>query len=268
LRALVNVLTLTATPIPRTLQMALSGIRDLSVIESPPQDRLAIRTYVTRAEDHVVRDAILREIRRGGQVFFVTTGSIRSTARQRHLRELVPEAAIVVGHGQMVERELEQVMDDFIHVRANVLVCSRSSSRGSTSRARTRSSSIAPTPSAWRSSTSCAPRRALERARLRVSLDSRRAPDRQGRAQRLQALQELDELGGGFVSRTRPRDPWRWHMLGKQQSGHITAVGFELYTQMMEDAVREVRGETVTAEVEPEIQLGIPAFIPRRTSRT
>src|SRR6185369_1444207 len=124
LKALVHVLTLTATPIPRTLQMALSGIRDLSVIESPPQDRLAVRTYVTRAEDHVVRDAILREIRRGGQVFFVHNRVDSIDRQAAHLRELVPEATIVVGHGQMDERQLEQVMDDFQHGRANVLVCS------------------------------------------------------------------------------------------------------------------------------------------------
>ncbi len=264
LRALVHVLTLTATPIPRTLQMALSGIRDLSVIESPPQDRLAIRTYVTRAEDHVVRDAILREIRRGGQVFFVHNRVDSIDRQAAHLRELVPEATFVVGHGQMAERELEQVMDDFIHVRANVLVCSAIIESGlDIPRANTIVINRADTFGLAQ----------LYQLRGRVGRSNVRAyaylliPGEhligKDAHKRLQALQELDELGGGFRLAAHDLEiRGAGNMLGKQQSGHITAVGFELYTQMMEDAVREVRGETLTAEVEPEIQLGIPAYIP------
>ncbi|MBI3770894.1 MAG: transcription-repair coupling factor [Deltaproteobacteria bacterium] len=264
LRALVHVLTLTATPIPRTLQMALSGIRDLSVIESPPQDRLAIRTYVTRAEDHVVRDAMLREIRRGGQVFFVHN-RVESIDRQAaHLRELVPEATIVVAHGQMGERQLEQVMDDFMHVRANVLVCSAIIESGlDIPRANTIIINRADTFGLAQ----------LYQLRGRVGRSNLRAyaylliPGEhligKDAHKRLQALQELDELGGGFRLAAHDLEiRGAGNMLGKQQSGHITAVGFELYTQMMEEAVREVRGETLTAEVEPEIQLGIPAYIP------
>ncbi len=264
LRALVHVLTLTATPIPRTLQMALSGIRDLSVIESPPLDRLAIRTYVTRAEDHVVRDAILREIRRGGQVFFVHNRVDSIDRQAAHLRELVPEATIVVGHGQMAERALEQVMDDFIHVRANVLVCSAIIESGlDIPRANTIVINRADTFGLAQ----------LYQLRGRVGRSNVRAyaylliPGEhligKDAHKRLQALQELDELGGGFRLAAHDLEiRGAGNMLGKQQSGHITAVGFELYTQMMEEAVREVRGETVTAEVEPEIQLGIPAYIP------
>jgi transcription-repair coupling factor (superfamily II helicase) len=264
LRALVHVLTLTATPIPRTLQMALSGIRDLSVIESPPQDRLAIRTYVTRTEDHVVRDAILREIRRGGQVFFVHN-RVESIDRQAaHLRELVPEAAVAVAHGQMGERQLEQVMDDFMHVRANVLVCSAIIESGlDIPRANTIIINRADTFGLAQ----------LYQLRGRVGRSNVRAyaylliPGEhligKDAHKRLQALQELDELGGGFRLAAHDLEiRGAGNMLGKQQSGHITAVGFELYTQMMEEAVREVRGETVTAEVEPEIQLGISAYIP------
>ena len=264
LRALVHVLTLTATPIPRTLQMALSGIRDLSVIESPPQDRLAIRTYVTRAEDHVVRDAILREIRRGGQVFFVHN-RVESIDRQAaHLRELVPEATITVAHGQMGERQLEQVMDDFMHLRANVLVCSAIIESGlDIPRANTIIVNRADTFGLAQ----------LYQLRGRVGRSNLRAyaylliPGEhligKDAHKRLQALQELDELGGGFRLAAHDLEiRGAGNMLGKQQSGHITAVGFELYTQMMEEAVREVRGEVVTAEVEPEIQLGIPAYIP------
>ena len=132
-------LTLTATPIPRTLQMALTGIRDLSVIESPPVDRLAIRTYVTKADDHVIREAILRELRRGGQVFFVHNRVETIDRQALHVKQLVPEATVLVGHGQMAERQLEQVMDDFIHQRANVLVCSTIIESGLDIRAPTRS---------------------------------------------------------------------------------------------------------------------------------
>ena len=264
LRALVDVLTLTATPIPRTLQMALSGIRDLSVIESPPPDRLAIRTYVTRADDHVVRDAVLREIRRGGQVFFVHNRVDSIDRQAAHLRELVPEATIAVAHGQMGERELEQVMDDFMHGRANVLVCSAIIESGlDIPRANTIIINRADTFGLAQ----------LYQLRGRVGRSNVRAyaylliPGEhligKDAHKRLQALQELDELGGGFRLAAHDLEiRGAGNMLGKQQSGHITAVGFELYTQMMEEAVREVRGETVTTEVEPEIQLGIPAYIP------
>src|SRR5882724_11966502 len=264
LRALVDVLTLTATPIPRTLQMALSGIRDLSVIESPPLDRLAIRTYVTRADDHVVREAILREIRRGGQVFFVHNRVDSIDRQAAHLRVLVPEATIAVAHGQMGERQLEQVMDDFMHQRANVLVCSAIIESGlDIPRANTIIINRAYTCGLAQ----------LYQLRGRVGRSNLRAyaylliPGEhligKDAHKRLQALQELDELGGGFRLAAHDLEiRGAGNMLGKQQSGHITAVGFELYTQMMEDAVREVRGETLTAEVEPEIQLGISAYIP------
>ena len=264
LRAVVDVLTLTATPIPRTLQMALTGIRDLSVIESPPVDRLAIRTYVTRADDDVVRDAILREIRRGGQVFFVHN-RVESIDRQAaHVAALVPEARVIVGHGQMGERRLEQVMDDFMHQRANVLVCSSIIESGlDIPRANTIVINRADTFGLAQ----------LYQLRGRVGRSNVRAyaylliPGEHligtDAHKRLAALQELDELGGGFRLAAHDLEiRGAGNLLGKQQSGQIRAVGFELYTQMMEDAVREVRGETLTAEVEPEIQLGIPAYVP------
>ncbi|MEB2283537.1 MAG: transcription-repair coupling factor [Polyangiaceae bacterium UTPRO1] len=264
LRATVDVLTLTATPIPRTLQMALTGIRDLSVIESPPVDRLAIRTYVTKADDHVIREAILRELRRGGQVFFVHN-RVDSIERQAaHLRELVPEATVIVGHGQMGERRLEQVMDDFIQQRANVLVCSTIIESGlDIPRANTILINRADALGLAQ----------LYQLRGRVGRSNVRAyaylliPGEHmigtDAHKRLEALQELDELGGGFRLAAHDLEiRGAGNMLGKQQSGNITAVGFELYTQMMEEAVREVRGETVAKDVEPEIQLGFPAYIP------
>jgi transcription-repair coupling factor (superfamily II helicase) len=264
LRATVDVLTLTATPIPRTLQMALTGIRDLSVIESPPVDRLAIRTYVTKADDHVIREAILRELRRGGQVFFVHN-RVETIERQAlKVKELVPEATVIVGHGQMGERQLEQVMDDFIHQRANVLVCSTIIESGlDIPRANTILINRADTLGLAQ----------LYQLRGRVGRSNIRAyaylliPGEHmigtDAHKRLEALQELDELGGGFRLAAHDLEiRGAGNMLGKQQSGNITAVGFELYTQMMEEAVREVQGETVTKDVEPEIQLGFPAYIP------
>jgi transcription-repair coupling factor (superfamily II helicase) len=264
LRATVDVLTLTATPIPRTLQMALTGIRDLSVIESPPVDRLAIRTYVTKAEDGMIREAILRELRRGGQVFFVHN-RVDSIERQAaHIKELVPEATVIVGHGQMGERQLEQVMDDFIHQKANVLVCSTIIESGlDIPRANTILINRADTLGLAQ----------LYQLRGRVGRSNIRAyaylliPGEHmigtDAHKRLEALQELDELGGGFRLASHDLEiRGAGNMLGKQQSGNITAVGFELYTQMMEEAVREVQGETITKDVEPEIQLGFPAYIP------
>ncbi|MCC6849740.1 MAG: transcription-repair coupling factor [Deltaproteobacteria bacterium] len=264
LRATVDVLTLTATPIPRTLQMALTGIRDLSVIESPPVDRLAIRTYVTKADDHVIREAILRELRRGGQVFFVHNRVETIDRRALHLKELVPEATVIVGHGQMGERQLEQVMDDFIRQRANVLVCSTIIESGlDIPRANTILIDRADTLGLAQ----------LYQLRGRVGRSNIRAyaylliPGEHmigtDAHKRLEALQELDELGGGFRLAAHDLEiRGAGNMLGKQQSGNITAVGFELYTQMMEEAVREVQGETVAKDVEPEIQLGFPAYIP------
>ena len=247
LRATVDVLTLTATPIPRTLHMSLSGIRDLSVIETPPVDRLAIRTYVTRYDDDVIRDAIAARARRAaGRCSSSTTASRTSTRVARRLRELVPEAKIAVAHGQMDERELEKVMLDFMHARdERAGVARRSSSRGSTSR---RANTIIIN----RADTFGLAQ--LYQLRGRVGRSHQRAyayllipgehlitPDAQ---KRLRVLQELDDLGGGFRLAAHDLEiRGAGNLLGKQQSGHIAAVGLELYTQMMEEAVRELRGE-------------------------
>ncbi|MGH9579122.1 MAG: helicase-related protein, partial [Terriglobales bacterium] len=223
LRADVHVLTLTATPIPRTLQMALSGIRDLSVIESPPLDRLAIRTYVTRADDHVVRDAILREIRRGGQVFFVHNRVDSIDRQAAHLRPLVPEATVAVAHGQMRERELEQVMDDFMHQRANVLVCSAIIESGlDIPRANT---IIINRADAYGLSQ-------LYQLRGRVGRSNRRAyaylliPSEQELTpiarKRLAAIREFSDLGAGFrIAALDLELRGAGNLLGGQQSGHI-----------------------------------------------
>jgi transcription-repair coupling factor (superfamily II helicase) len=264
LRPGVDVLTLTATPIPRTLNMSLSGIRDLSVIETPPVDRLAIRTYVTRHDETVIRDAILRELGRGGQVFFVHN-RVESIAQvTRRLGELVPEAKVATAHGQMDDRDLERTMLGFMRGETNVLVTSAIIESGL-------DIPTANTLIVNRADTFGLAQ--LYQLRGRIGRSHHRAyayllipgehlitPEAQ---KRLRVLQELDDLGGGFRLAAHDLEiRGAGNLLGKQQSGHIAAVGLELYTQMLEQAVRELRGEPSDTEVEPEIQLGIPAFIP------
>ncbi|MFP6663666.1 MAG: transcription-repair coupling factor [Deltaproteobacteria bacterium] len=264
LRQLVDVLTLTATPIPRTLEMSLSGIRDLSVIETPPVDRQAIRTYVTRSDDHVIRDAILRELRRGGQVFFVHNRVQSIEALHDRLRAIVPEAKIRVGHGQMKAHELERVMIGFMEHEFDVLLCTAIVESGlDIPNANTIFIDRADTFGLAQ----------LYQLRGRVGRSPARAyaylliPDQRvltrDAQMRLQVLQELDELGGGFKIAAHDLEiRGAGNLLGKQQSGHITEVGFELYTKMMEDAVHELRGEAVEPDIEPEIQIAVPAYIP------
>jgi transcription-repair coupling factor (superfamily II helicase) len=264
LRGGVDVLTLTATPIPRTLNMSLSGIRDLSVIETPPVDRLAIRTYVTRYDEGVVRDAVLRELARGGQVFFVHNRVESIDAVARRLGELVPEARITVAHGQMPEGALEKTMLAFMHGEFDVLVTSAIIESGlDIPRANTVVVNRADTFGLAQ----------LYQIRGRVGRSHHRAyayllipgehlitSDAQ---KRLRVLQELDDLGGGFRLAAHDLEiRGAGNLLGKQQSGHITAVGLELYTHLLEQAVRELRGQQVGPDIEPEIQLGIPGYVP------
>jgi len=264
MRKLVDVLTLTATPIPRTLQMSLLGIRDLSVIETPPIDRLAIRTYVTRYDEGIIRESILRELARGGQVFFVHNRVESIEIRARRLRELIPEATFAVAHGQMHEHDLERVMGDFFSKKVTVLVCSAIIESG------------LDVPNANTIIIDRADHfglaqlyqlrgrvgRSHERAYAYLMIPGEQLISRDAQM-RLRALQELDDLGGGFKLAAHDLEiRGAGNLLGKQQSGQIAAVGFELYQQMMEEAVQELRGEHVQHDVEPEIQLGIPAFIP------
>ncbi|MGD9762572.1 MAG: transcription-repair coupling factor [Candidatus Binatia bacterium] len=264
MRKLVDVMAMTATPIPRTLQMSLTGIRDLSVIETPPVDRLAVRTYVTRYDDDIIRDAVLRELARGGQVFFVHNQVENIELMARHLRILVPEATFGVAHGQMRERELEEVMLRFMRRDINVLVCSTIVESG------------LDIPNANTIIINRADHfglaqlyqlrgrvgRSHERAYAYLMIPGEHLITRDAQ-KRLRVLQELDDLGGGFKLAAHDLEiRGAGNLLGKQQSGHITAVGFELYTQMMEEAVQELRGQRRLVEVEPEIQLGFPAYIP------
>ena len=266
LRQLVDVVSLTATPIPRTLHMSLVGIRDLSIIETPPVDRLAIQTYVTRYDERVIRDAILRELQRGGQVFFLHNRVETIDRLALKLAELIPEAKMAVAHGQMRPKELEKVMLDFLENRTQVLVCSAIIESG------------LDFPNANTIIINRADKFGLAQLyqlRGRVGRSHRHAyayllipgekaitPDAE---RRLRALQEIDGLGGGFKLALHDLEiRGAGNLLGDQQSGQITAVGFELYTEMMEKAVQELKGEEVAPEVEPEIRLSIPAYFPEK----
>jgi transcription-repair coupling factor (superfamily II helicase) len=266
LRKLVEVLTLTATPIPRTLHMAMLGIRDLSVIQTPPPDRQAVRTFVAHFDDGLIRDVILRELNRGGQIFFVHNRVENIEYMARHLRSLVPEAKIALAHGQMKEHELENVMRDFIENRANLLVCSAIIESG------------LDIPNANTMIINRADHFGLAQLyqlRGRVGRSKRRAyaylliPGEhiitRDAKRRIEALRELveSESGTGFKLSMRDLEHrGAGNLLGREQSGQIAAVGFELYTEMMEQAIRELRGEPQRPDFEPELRLGVPAYIP------
>jgi transcription-repair coupling factor (superfamily II helicase) len=260
------VLTLTATPIPRTLHMAMLGMRDLSVIQTPPADRQAIRTFVAHFDDGLLREAILRELNRGGQVFFVHNRVENIDYVARHLRALVPEAQMAVAHGQMAEHQLERVMRDFIERRVKVLVCSAIVESG------------LDIPNANTIVINRADHFGLAQLyqlRGRVGRSRQKAfaylliPGEhiitRDAKRRIEALRELveSEVGGGFKLAMRDLElRGAGNLLGAEQSGEIAAVGFELYTEMTEQAIRELKGEPQRVEVEPELRLGLPAYIP------
>ena len=264
MRKLVDVITLTATPIPRTLQMSISGIRDLSLIQTPPQNRLAIQTFVVRHDDELIREAVTREFQRGGQVFFVHHRVQNIHAMAHHLKRLVPEASLAIAHGQMKEKELEKVMFQFVRKEFNLLVCTSIIESG------------LDIPAANTILINHAEQFGLAdlyQLRGRVGRGSHQAyaylliPGdlvlSRDAMRRLRAIQELSELGSGFRLAVQDLEiRGAGNLLGPSQSGHIVAVGFELYTQLMERAVKELRGEEIIEEVTPEIRFHLPAFIP------
>ena len=264
MRKLVDVITLTATPIPRTLQMAVSGIRDLSLIQTPPENRLSIRTFVIRYDDEVIREAIQREFDRGGQVFFVHHRVQNIQTMANHLKRLIPEASLAIAHGQMREKELEKVMLQFVKKEINLLVCTSIIESG------------LDIPTANTILINHAERFGLAdlyQIRGRVGRGSHQAyayliiPGdltlSRDAMRRLRAIQELSELGSGFKLAIQDLEiRGAGNLLGPSQSGHIAAVGFEFYTQLMEKAVRELKGEEVIEEITPEIHFHLPAFIP------
>lgn len=264
LRKQIDVLTLTATPIPRTLQMALAQVRDLSVIETPPADRLAIRTILAPFDPTIIREAIFRELVRGGQVFFVHNRVHNIEQIGKFLTELVPEARIGVAHGQMREHVLEEVMLKFQAKEYNLLLTTTIIESG------------IDIPSANTMIINDADRFGLAelyQLRGRVGRSGEQAYAyllvREGRIlteearQRLQAIQEFTELGSGFRIAARDLEiRGSGNLLGQEQSGQIAAVGFELYLKMIDDAVRQLRGTPAVKEIEPSLQFQISAFIP------
>ncbi|MDP2690456.1 MAG: transcription-repair coupling factor, partial [Deltaproteobacteria bacterium] len=264
MRKKVDVLTLTATPIPRTLHMSLASIRELSIINTPPEDRLAIKTNVIRFDEGVIAEAIERELNRGGQVFFVHNRIHSMPAVEEFLRRAVPRARLAHAHGQMNEAELEKKMLGFVNHEfdvllstaiiesgldipaANTIIINRADRfglaelyqlRGRVGRSRHRAYAYFICPSM-----------------AELTDDARK---------RIEVIRELAEPGSGFKIATYDLEiRGAGELLGTAQSGQIAAVGFEMYTALLEEAVREMKGETVAEEVEPEITLGISSFIP------
>jgi transcription-repair coupling factor (superfamily II helicase) len=265
----VDVLTLTATPIPRTLNMAMGGIRDMSLITTPPAERLAVKTFVTEWNDVLIREACLREIKRGGQVYFIHNRVEDIGRIGERLTKLVPEARIRVGHGQMPERELEQVMLDFYHRRFNILLCTTIVESG------------IDVPTANTIIINRADRfglAQLHQLRGRVGRSHHRAfaylvappkaamtPDA---VKRLEAIDSLEDLGSGFTLATHDLEiRGAGELLGDTQSGQMQEIGFSLYTELLGRAV-----ESLKAGREPDLEgpldagvdinLHIPALLP------
>jgi transcription-repair coupling factor (superfamily II helicase) len=269
LRAEVDVLTLTATPIPRTLGMALEGLRDLSVIATAPQRRLAIKTFVRNEGNGVIREAVLRELKRGGQIYFLHNEVETIQNRRERLEHLLPEARIAVAHGQMPERELERVMRDFIAQRHNLLLCSTIIETG------------IDVPTANTIVISRADKfglAQLHQLRGRVGRSHHQAyaylmvPDTESltrqAAQRLDAIQQMEELGSGFYLAMHDLEiRGAGEVLGENQSGNMLEVGFQLYNEMLAEAVRSLKAGKepdllAPLSVTTDINLHAPALLP------
>lgn len=269
LRAEVDVLTLTATPIPRTLGMALEGLRDLSVIATAPQRRLAIKTFVRNEGTGVIREAVLRELKRGGQVYFLHNEVETIENRKQKLEEILPEARIAIAHGQMPERDLERVMRDFVAQRYNLLLCSTIIETG------------IDVPTANTIVMSRADKfglAQLHQLRGRVGRSHHQAyayllvPEIEGltkqAAQRLDAIQQMEELGSGFYLAMHDLEiRGAGEVLGENQSGNMLEVGFQLYNEMLSEAVKALKAGREPDLLSPlsvttDINLHAPALLP------
>ena len=264
LRTQVDVLTLSATPIPRTLQMALAGVRDLSVIETPPPGRLAIHTTVLRFDLTVIREAITKELARGGQVFYVHNRVETMERVGTWLHDLVPEAKVVMAHGQMDKRILEKVMLKFFHQEADVLIASAIIQSGL---------DIPNANTILIDRADLFGLSQLYQLRGRVGRGGQQAyayffiPNEETLStdaqKRLNAIQEFVELGSGFrIAAADLEIRGAGNLLGKQQSGNIAAVGLDMYLQMVEHAVQQLKGQEVEEEYEPTLHLPVSAYIP------
>ncbi len=264
LRKTVDVLTLTATPIPRTLHQSLSGIRDLSIIATPPVDRRAIRTFVLKFEPEAVSEAIQREVARGGQVFFVHNRVRSIPAVQRYLMRLCPQVRFGIAHGQLEEHKLDHVMSEFIERKFDVLICSSIIEAGLD--IPTANTIIVNRADTFGLSQLYQIRgrvgRSRERAYAYLTIPNRRPITRDAQ-KRLQALQDFSELGSGFRIASQDLEiRGGGNLLGPEQSGQIAAIGFDLYTQLLEEAVQEIRGEPLREQIEPEVTLPVTALLP------
>jgi transcription-repair coupling factor (superfamily II helicase) len=260
----VDLLTLSATPIPRTLHMSLVGVRDISNLETAPEERLSIETRVVRFDDAIIRNAILREINRGGQIYFVHNRIQDMGVLAARLQRLVPDARIVIGHGQMPENQLEQVMIDFIDHRFDILLATTIIESG------------LDIPNANTIFIDAADRYGLSelhqlRGRvgrykhqaycyLLVDRNKHLNPDA---ARRMHAIEEYSQIGAGFGIAMRDLEiRGAGNLLGTQQSGHIAAIGYELYCQLLESAVRKIKHQKPKLSIDVEINLAIEGFLP------
>lgn len=264
LRKTVDVLTLTATPIPRTLQMSLSGIRDMSLMDDPPEGRMPIKTYCREYDDNLIRDAILRELDRGGQVYFVHNRVENIEHVAEHVRRLVPHARVEIGHGQMPEDQLERVMLDFYEHKFDVLVCTTIIESG------------LDIPNANTIIINNSDRMGLAQLyqlRGRVGRSNRQAyayllyePHRimsETAEKRLQAIKEFSELGSGFRIALRDLEiRGAGNLLGPEQHGQMAAVGFDMYCRLLAEAVQEIKGEEPDKFDLPPADLPMDAYIP------
>jgi len=268
LRSEVDILTLTATPIPRTLNMAMASVRDLSIIATPPAKRLSVKTFVRQYDKPTVKEALLREILRGGQVYYLHNEVKSIEKAGRDISELIPEARVGIAHGQMTERELESVMKDFYHKRINILVCTTIIETG------------IDIPSANTIIIDRADKfglAQLHQLRGRVGRSHHQAyaylltPDKKiskDAVKRLDAIQSSQNLGAGFMLASHDLEiRGAGELLGEEQSGHIQGIGFSLYMEMLEQAVKSIQsGKNPNAEIPlhhgAEVNLHVPSLIP------
>ena len=266
MRNKVDILTLTATPIPRTLHFSLMGVRDLSIIETPPIDRLSIKTFVRKFDEKIIHDSIKKELERGGQVYFVHNKINSIHSIKEMIQEIVPEARVGIGHGQLPEHKLEEVMGKFIAKEIDVLLCTTIIESG------------LDIPSANTIIINRADQFGLaqlyqlrgrvgrykHQAYAYLLIPGALAISSEAR-QRLNAIEELSELGAGFQLAARDMEiRGVGNMLGRNQSGHIASIGFDLYSKLIEETVSELKGEKGQRQfVDPEINLQVKGFIPK-----
>lgn len=264
IKSTVDVLTLSATPIPRTLHMSLSGIRDMSVIEEPPQERYPVITYVVEGKESIIQDEIEREIARGGQVFFVYNRVERIDEMASMIQRLVPDAKIAVAHGRMTGKELENIIIGFLNKEYNVLVCTTIIETGmDISNANTMIVYDADKMGLAQ----------LYQLRGRVGRSNRQGysyfmyeKDKvlsEIAEKRLKAIREFTEFGSGFKIAMRDLEiRGAGNILGPQQHGHMAVIGYDLYVKMLNEAIRKVKGEVVQEEIDVEVDLPVNAYIP------